>query len=439
MDSELDKPKAEGSLGRVVSVDVLRGLTILLMVFVNDLGPAAPKWMHHIQPPNADGMTLADIVFPFFLFIAGASIPLAFESARRKGQRNGKILFHIFSRTLALLLMGLVEVNRYSETTLGPELWGLLAFIAIILTWCVVPKGDSIRRKVMLGLKIIGAISLVLLLVIYRSAPVTTNVLFLGEVEAWTWLRTQWWGILGLIGWSYLTCAIIFFVVGSRREWLVAAVAMLMLNFVAANNGGFFTRVEDKSWLEPALMPLVNAVRVFVDFIYRYVDIGSQLGSLPATMMAGCVLGTLLKRESDIAEHLDRIRWAAVFAAGLFLAGAMTDTFAGINKISATPTWCFWCASMATVFWIILYIILDVKRWQMWSKLVAPAGANPLIAYLLHPVLLFILSLTGLGVTFRSYAASESALVTVFGSLAMAVVICALTALIAKLGLKLRV
>ena len=53
------------------------GLTILLMVFVNDLGRAAPSWMHHIQPPDADGMTLADVVFPWFLFIVGVSIPLA--------------------------------------------------------------------------------------------------------------------------------------------------------------------------------------------------------------------------------------------------------------------------------------------------------------------------------------------------------------------------
>jgi hypothetical protein len=50
--------------GRVASVDALRGLTILLMVFVNDLGLGAPAWVHHIQPSNADGMTLADVVFP---------------------------------------------------------------------------------------------------------------------------------------------------------------------------------------------------------------------------------------------------------------------------------------------------------------------------------------------------------------------------------------
>ena len=67
------------SSGRVASVDALRGFTILLMIFVNDLGPHAPSWMHHIQPPNADGMTLANVVFPAFLFIVGISIPLAID------------------------------------------------------------------------------------------------------------------------------------------------------------------------------------------------------------------------------------------------------------------------------------------------------------------------------------------------------------------------
>ena len=82
-----DMAPTEG--GRIISVDVLRGLTILLMIFVNDLGRGAPSWMHHIQPSSADGMTLADVVFPAFLFIVGVSIPLAFERARGPGSRPG--------------------------------------------------------------------------------------------------------------------------------------------------------------------------------------------------------------------------------------------------------------------------------------------------------------------------------------------------------------
>ena len=422
---------------RVLSVDILRGLTIFLMVFVNDLGKAAPKWMHHIQPSNADGMTLADVVFPFFLFIAGVSIPLAFEAARRRGHSNLKIFGHILSRSLALILMGLAEVNRYSETTLGPELWGLLAFVSIIFAWCVIPKTESASRKVFMVLKGIGIAGLVLLFVIYRREPVATNVLFMGDVESWTWLRTEWWGILGLIGWAYLACALIYFFVGSRREWLVGALALLMLNFVCAQNGGFFTQIENKTWIDP-LLPVVNVIQSVVEFINRYVSLGSQLGSLPATVMAGCILGKILTSDSDLETPAARIRWAAVYAAGLFLAGAMTDTFAGINKISATPTWCFWCASMATLVWIALFYVIDIRKWTLWSLFLKPAGANPLTAYLLHPILIFVLSLTGFNAA-RSYSDSESAMVAVGGSIAMALLICGLTALIAKSGLRLKV
>src|ERR1700751_1246943 len=98
------EPAAVGG-GRIASVDALRGLTILLMIFVNDLGQGAPSWMRHIQPSNADGMTLADVVFPAFLFIVGVSIPLAFERARQAGRSAWAELGHVLSRTAGLLCM----------------------------------------------------------------------------------------------------------------------------------------------------------------------------------------------------------------------------------------------------------------------------------------------------------------------------------------------
>ena len=115
-------------IGRIVSVDALRGLTILLMIFVNDLGPGAPSWMHHIQPSNADGMTLADIVFPAFLFIVGVSIPLALERRQQSGTCRWALLRHILTRTLGLLFMGLVQLNGGRDRTLGGPVWEMLAF-----------------------------------------------------------------------------------------------------------------------------------------------------------------------------------------------------------------------------------------------------------------------------------------------------------------------
>src|SRR6516164_8182321 len=106
---------APAPVGRVASVDALRGLTILLMVFVNDLGRAAPSWLHHIRPPNADGMTVADVVFPWFLFIVGVSIPLALERNRGLGVPGWKQLVHILLRTAGLLMMGVIVLNNEED------------------------------------------------------------------------------------------------------------------------------------------------------------------------------------------------------------------------------------------------------------------------------------------------------------------------------------
>lgn len=68
---------------RVGSIDVFRGITMLLMLFVNDIGDIdlghiqnAPGWLKHM-PGAVDGMTVADVIFPCFLFIVGLSIPVS--------------------------------------------------------------------------------------------------------------------------------------------------------------------------------------------------------------------------------------------------------------------------------------------------------------------------------------------------------------------------
>jgi predicted acyltransferase len=423
--------------GRVASVDALRGLTIFLMIFVNDLGPGAPSWMHHIQPPNADGMTLADIVFPAFLFIVGISIPLAFERGRHS--RNvGAQLGHVLTRTLALLFMGLVQLNGERDQRLSDPIWETLGFIGLICAWVVVPAQRGWRRNVLLGLKILGVVGLMVLLAIFRGEPHSTEIPLLGRVEGWVWFRTEWWGILGLIGWAYLTVATLWLILGRRREWLMGALACLILLHLAMERGGLFTRLNAKTWLGWSA-PVFQMLATAIDYLNQFVGLGGATGSLAAITMAGCLLGSILRRDSDVQTHRDRLHWSLTFVIGLLLAGFLTDTFEGINKIAATPTWCLWCAALTCLVWMILYRIMDVAEVRGWDILVRPAGANPLVAYFLHPITVGLVDLSVVARPLLDYKQAENPYVVVGGSLGMAFFVCVLTGLLARLGLRMRI
>src|SRR5580765_358859 len=126
---------------RILSVDAFRGITILAMIFVNELAGMRdiPSWMKHM-PADADAMSFVDVVFPAFLFIVGMSIPFAINKRLAKGDGFFKLQEHILFRTLGLLVLGFFLVNAeggYDESAMGMriELWSLLFFVAVILIW----------------------------------------------------------------------------------------------------------------------------------------------------------------------------------------------------------------------------------------------------------------------------------------------------------------
>jgi len=88
---------------RVVSLDAFRGLTIAGMILVNILSyyPDTPFLLGH--SPWA-GLTLADLVFPFFLFIVGVSMTYSFAS--RSKMSSKKLWGHFLFRVVALYLIG---------------------------------------------------------------------------------------------------------------------------------------------------------------------------------------------------------------------------------------------------------------------------------------------------------------------------------------------
>jgi predicted acyltransferase len=407
------------------------------MVFVNDLGPEGPSWLHHIQPPHADGMTLADVVFPWFLFIVGVSIPLAFERARGIGTPGRKQLSHILLRTAGLLMMGVIVFNNEQDHSPHAQAWGTAAFSCLLLAWCAIPREPGRGRNLFIALKVLGMAGLVVLLALFRGEQGPAEFPIVGRVEDWAWLRTGWWGILGLIGWAYLTAAVFKLAVGRRREWLIGGMALLMALHLAMNHGGLFTRVEKKAWLS-SVQPAIEAFKSGIDAVDRYVGLGEATGSLAAVVMAGCVLGSVLTGNSDVATHRGRLRWAATFALGLFAAGLVTDAFEGINKIRATPTWCFYSAALACLTWMVLYLVIDVGGFTGFSILIRPAGANPLVAYFLHPITVGVVALTGLEASLLGYRDSHDPWVVVTGSFAMACFVCGMTGLLGKAGLKVK-
>lgn len=90
---------------RLVSLDVFRGLTVALMILVDDVGRAFPSLNHSPW----FGVTLADFVMPFFLFGVGVSIALVFKKISSKRNATKKII----SRTIKLFLLGLLLQGGY--------------------------------------------------------------------------------------------------------------------------------------------------------------------------------------------------------------------------------------------------------------------------------------------------------------------------------------
>jgi predicted acyltransferase len=115
--------------GRVLSIDILRGLTIALMILVNDPG----DWSHtfaQLDHAKWNGRTLTDLVFPTFLFLIGVSVVFSMAARSEKGDCRKTQAGHIFLRfvKLAVLAWALGYFPRMHWTM---RIYGVLMRIAI--------------------------------------------------------------------------------------------------------------------------------------------------------------------------------------------------------------------------------------------------------------------------------------------------------------------
>lgn len=338
---------------RIISIDALRGITIFVMIFVNELASVknVPQWMKHM-PADADAMTFVDLVFPAFLFIVGMSVPFAFNARLLKGDSPKIIWTHTLKRALALIIIGVYMVNAEygydaSKMIIAPAFWGLLAYSMPIPIWNKYPKDFSVWLKYILQY---GGI--VVLIALY--------FLYVQEETGKTGITPKWWGILGLIGWAYLISVLYYWLV-SGRLW--AMIAFLVV-CVAANSANLTEGLSLPEW-------------------FRFIA-----GHLThATLVTAGIIISLLFFDRKIEN---KINWMVVFFIALFFAvGFFLTPYYGISKIHGTPSWTLISAGICTVLFYFLYWLMEVKKQTKWSEFFMPAAANPLLIYILPGVIYY--------------------------------------------------
>ena len=389
---------------RVYSIDIMRGLTLVLMLFVNDLYmPGVPAWLGHMKA-NFDGMGLADWVFPGFLFMVGMAIPYSIGNRIAKGENTYSLVRHIVIRSVSLIIIGVLSLNtgrvNPEFTGMSENLWSILMLIGVFLVWNKYIENDK-NFFTIAGLRLAGVALLVFLVFKFRSGQVVNN----GS------LITGWWGILGLIGWGYLVSALIYLAV--RDNILNTIVALL-----------FFLTLNILSKLE--LLDSLNPVKPILGVIIE--------GNVPFIVISGLLTTLILKKMP--ADH--RKTMLTIVAIGIFciINGFILRKWFIISKNMATPSWGFICNGISMILFALLYWIIDIKKRTRWTFFLKPAGENSLTTYLAPDIIYYLIFSTSVPILY--YKQSDIPLVVIAGSIIWALLMVGLTALLVRINIKLK-
>ena len=337
------------------AIDMLRGLTMFLMIFVNDLWTVGdvPRFLVHTAT-HEDGMGLADIVFPMFLFAMGMSIPYAIERRFAQGIPGEKTLGHILSRTFALLVMGVFSVNV-------DGLFELLAILGFFLVWNAYPEGFTAGK----WLRWAGIVLLVALAVTFRTGR-------------GGFLQARWWGILGMIGWAYLFAAVAWLLCRKRPE----AVSFLWLGLIGLNL--VTTEMRDGSML-------IEGGNIIQDFA-RALNLGNGSSALMA--VGGMVVA--IQDQSFSRETTGRRILFFILTLGMLtgVAESVREEWI-ISKNLGTLPWCLYTTAISTALYVLLQL-LDKKGWTGWFAPFRPAGMATLTVYLIPDIYYAVAGLIGL-------------------------------------------
>lgn len=347
---------------RLLSVDVFRGATMMLMTLVNNPG----DWNHVYAPflhAEWHGCTPTDLVFPFFLYVVGISVVLSMPQKSLDFSTFQKIL----TRTLRIFLLGLV-LNFFSKIHIsnldGTILMLIRLGLSIIMMVLLMGKYDKKYQFYV-------AISIFILLF----------SLAFGGFEDFKSVRIL--GVLQRIAIVYFIISILYLQTSNKTQ-LFIGVALLLLywllmafvpvpNFGAAN---FEKGTNLAAWLDNFLL------EGHLWAVSKTWDPEGILSTMPAvvTGLLGIFTGKFLKNDTAF-KNINKAKILALMGIINIALGYVWSIFFPINKALWTSSYVLFTAGIASLLLGILYFIIEDKKMKNWVKPFVIFGINPMLVF----------------------------------------------------------
>ncbi|MCJ7821288.1 MAG: hypothetical protein MUP53_08800, partial [Bacteroidales bacterium] len=217
---------------------------------------------------------------------------------------------------------------------------------------------------------------------------------------------------LGLIGWGYLVTAF---------TWLIFRDSIIKTILVTV----FFFILNVLSGLH--LLGFLDPVSPVLGILLE--------GNVPFIVLTGMVAGLIIRKISAAETKKLLLTFISIgilsIAAGFFLRNWFI-----ISKIYATPSWGMICNGISFLVFILIYWIADVRNRIRWASFVKPAGQHSLTTYLAPDILYHLIWMSGIPILI--YKHSTEPVVVVLGSIVWALLMVGLTAVLARLNIRLK-
>ena len=323
--------------GRLLSLDILRGITIAGMILVNNPGTWSTIYAP-LRHAEWNGLTPTDLVFPFFMFIMGIS--MYFSLRKFQFRPSGRLMWKIVRRTVLIYLIGLA-IAWFSSLC-----YGLAGSDESLPLW------DRICRSAnsFSHLRLVGVM------------PRLALCYFFGSIIAIT-LKHKF------------------------IPWLIGVILVAYSVILLVGNGYDFSHDNIIYIFDSAILGEAHMYGgLSVGGVNMVFDPEGLLSTLPciAHVLIGLMCGEAIMKTKDNYRRVNDLMLVGTI---LTFAGLLLHYGLPINKNIWSPTFVITTCGLGASLLGLLIWIIDIKGRNRWCRFFESFGINPLFLYVLGGVL----------------------------------------------------